>query len=152
MFYLKVNDKLYPATFTGKKKDSDWNDRESKTITLLKTSYEEAKDIMKDDVAWSIYEVFSIEGQAIDPETGEPMYKKTNVMMTEDGDLIYDEDGHIQYEMEPVIETTEGVNEYDNSEFSILGDTIIAADGTVSIKMGKPTDLELAYELLYGGV
>ena len=40
--------------------------------------------------------------------------------------------------------------EYDNSDYSIAGDIIDHRDGTLSIKMGKPTDLELAYELLYG--
>ena len=42
--------------------------------------------------------------------------------------------------------------EFDNSEFSVLGDIIIHNDGTVTIKMGKQTDLENAYEMLYGGV
>lgn len=41
--------------------------------------------------------------------------------------------------------------EYDNSDFSVAGDVIDHRDGTVSVKMGMPTDLELAYELLYGG-
>ena len=33
---------------------------------------------------------------------------------------------------------------YDNSEFSIAGDITDHRDGTVSVKMGKPTDLEVA--------
>lgn len=41
--------------------------------------------------------------------------------------------------------------EYDNSDFNIAGDVTDHRDGTMSIKMGKPTDLEDAYELLYGG-
>ena len=40
--------------------------------------------------------------------------------------------------------------EYDNSDYSIAGDITDHRDGTLTIKMGKPTDLELAYELLYG--
>ena len=40
---------------------------------------------------------------------------------------------------------------YDHSDYSIAGDIVDHRDGTISIKMGKPTDLELAYELLYGG-
>lgn len=32
--------------------------------------------------------------------------------------------------------------EYDNSEFSIAGDIIDHRDGTLSVKMGKPTQLE----------
>lgn len=56
-------------------------------------------------------------------------------------DTIVNEDGEVE----------EVVNEYDNSEFSILGDITVHTDGTVSVKMGKPTELEIAYELLYGG-
>lgn len=43
------------------------------------------------------------------------------------------------------------VDEFDNSNFNIAGDIVDHRDGTLSIKMGKPTDLEEAYELLYGG-
>lgn len=46
-------------------------------------------------------------------------------------------------------ETT--VFEFDNSAYNIAGDIIDHRDGTLSIKMGKETDLEEAYELLYGG-
>ena len=41
--------------------------------------------------------------------------------------------------------------EYDNSEFRVLGDITLHPTGEISVKMGKPTDLEEAYELLYGG-
>lgn len=41
--------------------------------------------------------------------------------------------------------------EFDNSDFSLAGDITDHRDGTVSVKMGKLTDLEEAYLLLYGG-
>lgn len=41
-------------------------------------------------------------------------------------------------------ETKEVVNEYDNSEYSLAGDITDHRDGTVSIKMGKPTETESA--------
>ena len=41
-------------------------------------------------------------------------------------------------------ETKEVVNEYDNSEYSLAGDITDHRDGTVSIKMGKPTESELS--------
>ena len=44
----------------------------------------------------------------------------------------------------PTGETKEVVNEYDNSEYSIAGDITDHRDGTVSIKMGKPTETESA--------
>lgn len=45
----------------------------------------------------------------------------------------------------------EVVEEYDNSDFFVAGDVTDHRDGTLSIKMGRETDLEEAYELLYGG-
>lgn len=43
---------------------------------------------------------------------------------------------------QPTGETKEVVNEYDNSEYSLAGDITDHRDGTVSIKMGKPTETE----------
>ena len=44
----------------------------------------------------------------------------------------------------PTGETVEQVNEYDNSEYSLAGEIVDHRDGTVSIKMGKPTESELS--------
>lgn len=44
----------------------------------------------------------------------------------------------------PTGETKEVVNEYDNSEYSLAGEITDHRDGTVSIKMGKPTETESA--------
>lgn len=44
----------------------------------------------------------------------------------------------------PTGETKEVVNEYDNSEYTLAGDITDHRDGTVSIKMGKPTEVENA--------
>ena len=45
---------------------------------------------------------------------------------------------------QPTGETKEVVNEYDNSEYSLSGDIADHRNGTVSIKMGKPTESELS--------
>lgn len=45
---------------------------------------------------------------------------------------------------QPTGETEEVVNEYDNSEYSLSGAITDHRDGTVSIKMGKPTETENA--------
>ena len=45
---------------------------------------------------------------------------------------------------QPTGETKEVVHEYDNSEYSLAGDITDHRDGTVSIKMGKPTETESA--------
>ena len=50
----------------------------------------------------------------------------------------YDSDG------QPTGETEEVVNEYDNSTYSLSGAITDHRDGTVSIKMGKPTETESA--------
>lgn len=44
----------------------------------------------------------------------------------------------------PTGEAKEVVNEYDNSEYTLAGDITDHRDGTVSIKMGKPTESELS--------
>ena len=43
---------------------------------------------------------------------------------------------------QPTGETEEVVNEYDNSDYCLAGDITDYRDGTVSIKMGKPTEAE----------
>lgn len=45
---------------------------------------------------------------------------------------------------QPTGETKEVVNEYDNSDYSLSGAITDHRDGTVSIKMGKPTETESA--------
>jgi hypothetical protein len=42
--------------------------------------------------------------------------------------------------------------EYDNSDFILAGDLIDHRDGTITAVMGKLTDLEEAYELIFGGL
>ena len=52
-----------------------------------------------------------------------------------------------------IIEKTETYqNEYDNSAYNIAGDITDHRNGYLTVKMGKQTDLEEAYELLYGGI
>lgn len=58
---------------------------------------------------------------------------------------VIDENGELTGE---VTVTTE---EYDNSEFCIAGDVTDHRNGFVTVKMGKLTDLEEAYEILLGG-
>ena len=47
----------------------------------------------------------------------------------------------------PTGQTEEVVTEEDMSAYSLAGQITDYRDGTVSIKMGKPTDLENAYEM-----
>lgn len=48
-------------------------------------------------------------------------------------------------------ETEEHIEVFDNSEFCISGDITDHRDGTCTVKMGKLTAVEEAYELLFGG-
>ena len=41
--------------------------------------------------------------------------------------------------------------EYDNSDFSVAGDITDHRDGTITVKMGKLTDLEETLAIIYGG-
>ena len=124
MIYVKVNGTLYPATIDGQMQDYTWDNRESKTITMQGT-YDEIVGLFKGGTPWSI------------------VMKETVQKRNEDGSPVLDEAGN------PV--TEEQTSEWDNSEFSMSGPITDNRDGTVSIKMGKPTDLEDAMELLLGG-
>jgi hypothetical protein len=42
--------------------------------------------------------------------------------------------------------------EFDNSEYNIAGDITDHRDGTITVKMGKLTELEEAYEIMLGGI
>lgn len=57
----------------------------------------------------------------------------------------------VQHTPAPDESGTENENEWDNSAYSLSGDITDHRDGTETIKMGKPTDLEDAYEMLLGG-
>ena len=105
MNYIKINEKTFPAVIAGKMQDSDWDNRESKAITL-EMDYATAMGIFVDGLAWSIVH---------QPEEGE-------------------------------------AQEYDNADFCVAGDVTDHRDGTVTVKMGKLTDLEEAYEMMLGGV
>ncbi len=122
--YIKINGTLYPATISGRVADGEWDDRSSKSITLEMT-YEEAIKLFIDGLAWSIVEKNLI-----------PTY-------AENGSYAYDEYGNQIMEWQ--------VTEFDNSEYCLVGDIIDHRDGTITVKMGKLTALEEAYEIMLGG-
>lgn len=53
MFYVKVNETLYPATINGRMQDGEWDNRESKAITL-EMDYATAIGLFVDGLTWSI--------------------------------------------------------------------------------------------------
>lgn len=122
--YIKVAGELYPATINGKISDWDWDNRDSKGITLTMT-HAEAEALLPDGTPWAIVQKTEVPAQ------------------NEDGTPKLDANGKQEAE--------EKVSEWDNSAYSLSGDITDHRDGTVTIKMGKPTDLEDAYEMLLGG-
>lgn len=53
MIYVKINGTEYPATVNGKLVDLDWDNRDSKAITL-EMNYTTAMSLFVDNLAWSI--------------------------------------------------------------------------------------------------
>ena len=126
MTYAKINDNLYPViTINGKMNDKEWDDRPSKSIRL-KMDYAEALTTWVEGVSWSTVEKNII----------------TEMVTDEEGNPVLDESGN------PIYRELEHVDEYDNSDYSVAGDITIHRDGTVTVKMGKLTELETALELL----
>lgn len=123
MYFLKINDNTYPAEFTGKMADKDWDNRETKTIMLQNMTLQQVEGILYDDVEWYIYQPLTETRPFYNDETDETTFAEVDVS-----------------------------EEYDNSAFSIRGPITLYPDGRIAVKMGKPTDLEEAYELLYGGL
>ena len=115
MTYIKVNDTLYPATIDGKIADYEWNRRDTKSITLTMT-YAEVLALLPDNTPWSI------------------VHKDVVQKYDENGKLLVDADGN------PV--TEEIATEFDNSEYTMSGVIRDNRNGTVTIKMGKLTEIE----------
>lgn len=116
MTYIKINNALYPAMIDGKIADYEWDRRDTKSITLGMT-YAEVLALLPDNTAWAIVQ-------------------KDTVQKTDDnGQPMTDDNG------ESIME--EIIVEYDNSEYSISGVIRDNRDGSTTIKMGKPTEIEL---------
>lgn len=113
MTYVKINGTTYPAVINGKHIDREWNDRESKTITL-EMAYTDAIGIFVDDLAWSI--LMDVEQEQ------------------EDGSIVTVQE------------------EYDNSDYSMAGSVTDNRDGTLAVKMGKPTKIEMLESRITGTI
>lgn len=115
MTYIKVNNTLYPATIDGRIADYEWNRRDTKSITLTMT-HAEVLALLPDNTPWSIVQ------------------KDIVQKYDENGKLLVDADGN------PV--TEEVATEFDNSEYTMSGVIRDNRNGTVTIKMGKVTEIE----------
>lgn len=88
-------------------------DNRASKAITIKAKYEEVLDIFVNDVKWFIIEEHNDRVEKFD----------------ENGNTVFEE----------VI----NVVSHDNSEYSIAGDIINHRDGTVTVKMGKPTAEEI---------
>ena len=113
MTYVKINGTTYPAVINGKHIDREWNDRESKTITL-EMAYTDAIGIFVDGLAWSI--LMDVEQEQ------------------EDGSIVTVQE------------------EYDNSDYSMAGSITDNRNGTLAVKMGKPTKIEMLESQITGTI
>ena len=82
MTYIKINSTLYPATVSGKVADKDWDNRESKAITL-EMDYATAITLFVDGLAWSIVQqrevpVFDEEGNQTGTEMQETEFDNSD--------------------------------------------------------------------------
>lgn len=115
MAYIKINNTLYPATIDGRIADYTWNRRDTKSITLT-MAYADVLALLPDNTPWSIVQ------------------KDTTQKIDDNGQPMADSDGN------PI--TEEFTTEFDNSEYSMSGAITDNRDGTCTIKMGKPTEIE----------
>lgn len=117
--YVKIGGELYPATIEGKV-DRNWDDRLVKIITL-EMDCTQAHELFVDGAEWSVVQRHEA-----------PIY-----VMNEDGSFTLDESGDI-------IQTGSNVydHEWDNSEYCCAGAITDHRNGTITVKMGKPTQAE----------
>ena len=82
MIFVKIKDKLYQATINGRVQDKEWDNRESKAITL-EMDYATAIALFVDGLAWSIVQqrevpVFDEEGNQTGTEMQETEFDNSD--------------------------------------------------------------------------
>lgn len=101
MTYIKINETLYHATISGRVADKDWDNRESKSITL-EMDYATAAKTFVDGLKWSIVQreevpVFDENGAQTGTETQETVFDNSEYNLA--GDLTDHRDGRITAKM-----------------------------------------------------
>lgn len=101
MTYIKINGTLYPATISGRVADKDWDNRNSKSITL-EMDYATAAETFVDGLKWSIVQqnevpTFDENGAQTGTETQETVFDNSEYNLA--GDLTDHRDGRITVKM-----------------------------------------------------
>ena len=101
MTYVKINNTLYPATVSGRMEDRDWDNRESKAITL-EMDYATASTLFVDGLVWSIVQreeapVYDENGEQTGTEVHETEFDNSDFILA--GDLTDHRDGRMTAKM-----------------------------------------------------
>lgn len=101
MIFVKVKNTLYPATVSGRMSDRDWDNRDSKSITL-EMDFATAAETFVDGLEWSIVQqeeepVFDEDGKQTRTETKETEFDNSEYNLA--GDLTDHRDGTITAKM-----------------------------------------------------
>lgn len=101
MFFVKINETLYPATVNGKMVDREWDNRESKSITL-EMDYATANRLFVDGLEWSIVEqrevpIYNENGEQTGTETRETEWDNSEYFIA--GSITDRRDGTITTKM-----------------------------------------------------
>ena len=109
MIFIKINDTLYPADITGKTIDREWDNRESKSVTL-EMDYATANSLFVDGLAWFIVEreevpVYDESGEQNGAEMRETVWENSEYSIA--GDLTDHRDGTITAKMGKLTELEE---------------------------------------------
>ena len=101
MTYIKINETLYPATISGRVQDKDWDNRESKAITL-EMDYATAAATFVDGLKWSIVQreevpTYDENGEQTGTETQETVFDNSEYNLA--GDLTDHRDGRVTAKM-----------------------------------------------------
>lgn len=101
MIYIKIDNTFYPAEINGRMSDADWDNRESKAITL-EMDYATASALFVDGLAWSIVQqeevpVYDDEGTQTGTEVRETEWDNSEYNLA--GDITDHRDGTITAKM-----------------------------------------------------
>lgn len=101
MIFVKAKNTLYPATVSGRMSDKDWDNRDSKSITL-EMDFATAAVTFVDGLKWSIVQqeevpVFDKEGKQTGTEIKETEFDNSEYNLA--GDLTDHRDGTITAKM-----------------------------------------------------
>lgn len=101
MIFVRINGTLYPAMVSGNVADRDWDNRETKSITL-EMDYATAAATFVDGVKWSIIQqeevpTYDEHGEQIGTEIQETEFDNSDYNIA--GDLTDHRDGRITAKM-----------------------------------------------------